>query len=407
MRGNVNSGSRGTTKKRILAMSLIILILLVGGIILYNTVFKKSETYTVVSGYVEKTTDTQGIVIKEEKVVDLNNNNAIIPLIEQSKRVRKSESIAIYQDNKYQEYNEKINEMDKQIEILINDLPEVYSSDISYIENQIEKLGKEARNSTSYIKMQEYKTKIDELSNQKITLLGELSPSGSKVRELIDKRNQIEENYKNSSDNIKSPISGCITYKLDGLEKITDTEKVFSYTVNDFNDIFSKYSTNLSNDFGIKIINNFISYIVIKTSNNEYIKEGNKYYLAFTDKSDSKESTVLSKVIDIDDDNKYCIFKISNDIENLVDSRMENIRVVWAKKTGMAVPLSAISLNEKANIGNVTIIKNGDYITVPIKIILSNDNIAIVDNLTDEEKTQNNIQSNYKLEIYDQLVIKE
>ena len=89
MRGKVNSVVRGFSKKRFIFMSLTILILLVGGIILYNTIFKKSETYTVVSGYVEKTTDTQGIVIKQEKLVDLNNNSAIIPLIEQGKRVRK------------------------------------------------------------------------------------------------------------------------------------------------------------------------------------------------------------------------------------------------------------------------------------------------------------------------------
>ena len=51
------------------------------------------------------------------------------------------------------------------------------------------------------------------------------------------------------------------------------------------------------------------------------------------------------------------------------------------------------------------VIKNGDYTKVPIKIILSNDNIAIVENLNKEEKLQYNIQNNTELEIYDQLVI--
>ena len=73
----------------------------------------------------------------------------------------------------------------------------------------------------------------------------------------------------------------------------------------------------------------------------------------------------------------------------------------------MAIPLDAITLNENSNIGNITMIKNGDYITVPIKIILSNENIAIVDNLSDEDKKNNNIQGEYTLEVYDQVLIKE
>lgn len=394
-------------KKNIFVMCIIILVIIIVSIIIYKSVFKKSETYTVVNGYVEKSNDTQGVVIKQEQLINLSNNNAIIPLIEQGKRVRKFESVAIYKDNNYQEYINKVNELDKQIETLIKDLPQMYSNDISYIENQIELLGKQAKKTTSYIKIQEYKTKIDELSNQKITLLGELSPSGSKVRELIEKRTQIEESYKNSSDNIKSPMSGCITYKIDGLENCTDISKTFTYTASDIDNILSKYKENVSSDFGIKVVNNFLAYLIVKVQNNDYIKEGNSYYIRFTDKTDLKESAILSKIISIDEENKYCIFKITNGIEKIVDSRIENIEIIWTKKSGMAVPLNGITLEHDSNIGKVTIIKNGDYAEAIVKVVLANDNIAIVENLTDEEKLNNNIQNNNKLEVFDQLVIKE
>lgn len=409
MRGNVQTSSKMKrfSKRRIVSLTIVLILIIILSIVLYKTIFKKSQTYIVVNGYVEKSNDTQGVLIKEEQVVNINSNSAVIPLVEQGKRVRKTESIAIYKDNKYQDYINNINELDSQIESLVKDLPKTYSNDITYIENQIELLGKQSRNTTSYIKIQEYKTKIDELTNQKISLLGELSPSGSKVRELIDKRTRLEEAYKNSSDNIKSPISGCITYKTDGLEKFTDISKVFSYNIEDIEGIFNKYKGNVSSDFGIKVINNFIAYIIIKVPNNEYIKTGNSYYIKFNDKSELKESAVLRKIINIDDANKYCIFEITNGIEKIVDSRIENVEVIWTKKTGMTVPLSGINLDNNSNIGNVTIIKNGDYLQVPIKIILYNDNIAVVDNLTEDEKISNNIESTNTLEVYDQIVIKE
>lgn len=410
MRGNVQTPNKikpkSIKKKNIVVIIVAVICLVVICAIIYECVIQKSQTYTVVNGYVEKSSNVQGIVIKQEKVIDINNNNAIIPLVEQGERIRKTESVALYKDNNYQEYISKINDLDKQIETLIKDLPQNYSNDITYIESQIELLGKQARKTTSYIKIQEYKTKIDELTSQKITILGELSPSGSKVRELIDTRKNIEENYKSSANNIKSSMAGCVTYKIDGLEGITDTSKVLNYTKNEIDDIFSKYRSNTSSDFGIKIVDNFSAYIIVKVQNNEYIKSGSNIYIKFTDKSNVKESAILTKVVDIDEDNKYCIISMSNGIEKLIDSRCENIEIIWTRKSGMAVPLNAITV-DSSNIGKVTTIKNGDYQEVPIKISLSNDNIAIVDNLTDEERKNNGIENKNTLEIYDQLVIKE
>lgn len=410
MRGNVQTPNKikpkSIKKKNIVVIIVAVICLVVICAIIYECVIQKSQTYTVVNGYVEKSSNVQGIVIKQEKVIDINNNNAIIPLVEQGERIRKTESVALYKDNNYQEYISKINDLDKQIETLIKDLPQNYSNDISYIESQIELLGKQARKTTSYIKIQEYKTKIDELTSQKITILGELSPSGSKVRELIDTRKNIEENYKSSANNIKSSMAGCVTYKIDGLEGITDTSKVLNYTKNEIDDIFSKYRSNTSSDFGIKIVDNFNAYIIVKVQNNEYIKSGSNIYIKFTDKSNVKESAILTKVVDIDENNKYCIISMSNGIEKLIDSRCENIEIIWTRKSGMAVPLNAITV-DSSNIGKVTTIKNGDYQEVPIKISLSNDNIAIVDNLTDEERKNYGIENKNTLEIYDQLVIKE
>jgi len=403
MRGNVQTPNKikpkSIKKKNIVVIIVAVICLVVICAIIYECVIQKSQTYTVVNGYVEKSSNVQGIVIKQEKVIDINNNNAIIPLVEQGERIRKTESVALYKDNNYQEYISKINDLDKQIETLIKDLPQNYSNDITYIESQIELLGKQARKTTSYIKIQEYKTKIDELTSQKITILGELSPSGSKVRELIDTRKNIEENYKSSANNIKSSMAGCVTYKIDGLEGITDTSKVLNYTKNEIDDIFSKYRSNTSSDFGIKIVDNFNAYIIVKVQNNEYIKSGSNIYIKFTDKSNVKENAILTKVVDIDEDNKYCIISMSNGIEKLIDSRCENIEIIWTRKSGMAVPLNAITV-DSSNIGKVTTIKNGDYQEVPIKISLSNDNIAIVDNLTDEERKNNGIENKNTLLFY-------
>ena len=111
MRGNVQTPNKikpkSIKKKNIVVIIVAVICLVVICAIIYECVIQKSQTYTVVNGYVEKSSNVQGIVIKQEKVIDINNNNAIIPLVEQGERIRKTESVALYKDNNYQEYISK------------------------------------------------------------------------------------------------------------------------------------------------------------------------------------------------------------------------------------------------------------------------------------------------------------
>lgn len=193
-------------KHNILVVVMIIAIVI--SIVIYKRYLNVKTTYTVVNGYVEKTTDTLGIILKDETVVELNKKEAAIPIIEQNKRVAKDEVVAMYKNARYDEYLNNIDELDKTIQTLIVDLPASYSNDVSSLDAQITALSKKARDETSYIKMQEYKSKIDELAYKKVIILGQRSPEGSKVRELIEQREQVEKNSMSfSTDNILSPVS--------------------------------------------------------------------------------------------------------------------------------------------------------------------------------------------------------
>ena len=157
-KGSFKNKLRITIKKNkfnIIIIAVVLLIIACVGI--YNNFFGNIETYTVVSGYVEKSSDTQGYLIKEEKVASSSSSDVAIPVIDQGKKAAKNEIIAIYKDESYTKYLQEIENMDKEIQTLIKDLPSTYSSDIKDIDNQISETSKDALKTTSYIKMQEYK----------------------------------------------------------------------------------------------------------------------------------------------------------------------------------------------------------------------------------------------------------
>lgn len=393
------------TRKNILIIFSILLIVL--AVILYKRIFKSKVTYTIMNGYVEKVSNVTGVVLKEETIIDLKNSASAVPIIEQGKRVGKGDIIATYKSADYENYLSQIEQVDADIQTLIKDLPATYSVDVASIESEISELVKQAQNTTSYLKMQEYKSKIDELTYKKVLILGELSPSGSKTRELIEKRQDIEEKNKSSNDNIKAVKSGIVTYKLDNLETIADMKKVNEFGKDDFDNIFEKYSDNNSNNFGIKIVNNYLAYLAIKIpidENDEYIKENKKYVIKTNEKESINFSGTLIKSLKSDTEN-YLLFQITDNIENLIDHRTINLEVIWNKTVGMAVLKDAIRRNEQDTYYYVTVVNGGEYLDVPVKIISSSEGIYIVENFTKEEKEQLGITNNNKINLYDILVI--
>ena len=394
------------TKKNIVI--ILTLLLIISSFILYKVIVKSKRTYTVVNGYVEKVSDVTGLVLKDETVIKLNNETSAIPIVEQGKRVSKNDVIATYKSENYENYLAQIEQVDREIEILVKDLPATYSVDVANIEEEISELVRQAQNTTSYLKMQEYKSKIDQLAYKKVIILGELSPTGSKIRELIEKRKKMEESNHSSKDNIKAVKSGVVTYKIDKLENIYDFENILNFSKEDFENIFSKYSENNSNDFGIKIVDNYLAYLAIKIPKglyDEFIKEEYRYNIKTNEKNSDSFIGTLIKKIDARDEN-YLLFKITDGIENIVDYRMISLEIIWDKTEGMAVLKNAIKRNEQNTYDYVTVVNGGEYLQVPVKIVSSNEGICIVENFTSEEKEILGISDNRnKISLYDILVV--
>lgn len=388
---------------------LMFVILMFGIFKLYEHFFKSQLTYIIVNGYVEKTSDTQGIAIKKETILDIDKTNVTVPIIEQDKRTAKGEIVAIYKTKKYEDYLLKIEEMDKEIQTVIKDLPTVYSNEVVYIDNQISVLSKEINGINSYIKMQEYKNKIDNLLYKKIITLGEISPAGSKIKELVESRKKFEEDSKISSDSLRSTAAGLVTYKTDGLENEVNIDNILNYSDKEIEKIIEKYSQNTENNYGIKIIDNYMAYIIIKEPiglNDSYIKEGKEYTLKLIDKENINITGSLIKNIK-NETNNYCIFKIKNGIENIIDSRTINLEVIWTKTKGMAILTEAIRKDTSEAYDYITIIKGGQYIKIPIEIKISSDSICIIENISQERRKELNITNTDNFSLYDQVVIQE
>lgn len=203
-------------------------------------------------------------------------------------------------------------------------------------------------------------------------------------------------------------MSGVATYKIDLLEYEIDFDKVLNYDISKLEEIISKYSQNNTNNFGIKIIDNFKCYFLTKEiddENSQYIKEGRNYQIKLSNKS--SDDSIVATLVKSEKSNGYIynIFSINNGIENIVDVRETEAEIIWTKKEGLVVPLNAIT--KKNNISYVTLVSKGEYIEIPIKEVISNDTICVIENYTKDELTELNLSFSGSVSRYDQLVINE
>ena len=371
--------------------------------------FSKKTIYTVINGNIESSEETNIYLLKKETIVDYDKNQSVTAIIDQGKRASRYEAVATYKNDSYDDYQKQIEDIDKQIQTLVKDLPLTYSADISNIDDKILKYSNEVQGTTSYLKIQEYKTKLDELAYKKITILANSSPDSSAIRDLVAKRENLVNLSKTSDHNIISPVSGIVTYKIDGLEGVISYDEILNYSASELEKFISMYDSNTNNEFGIKIIDNFGAYFLVKTPSgkyDEYIKEGKSYNIRVSDLENLVLTATLIKNIN-DSGYNYSLFEIHNEIDSLVDYRKLSCEIVWNTIEGMAVPLNAIYTDEVNNYPYVLMVYGTDYVKVPINIVSKSDSIALVENVDKEVYEKCNLDTTFILELYDELVIEK
>ncbi len=384
---------------------IIIVVFIVILISLFAIWYKREKDVKVSeanNGKYEIYTETKGYILNNETIVEYNKNETLIPIAESEKRITINSVIGIYKNAEYEKFLAKLVGMDLEINQKLELLPEIYSNEVISIDNEIDEITKKIKSISSYIQMGDYKTKLDNLAYKKALTVSSLTPSGSDVKSLILQRDVYKENMNKSSNNIKAPISGVIVYTNDGLENKFEINDISKFTKNSAEEIINSYDKIQEDTFGIKIVDNYESYILIKEDkeNDKYITEGRIYTIELLDKN-SKIKGLLVKKISSEKEN-YCIFKISNNVEGLVNLRKADIKVIWRELTGFVVDNTSIKTVN--NIDYITILNLNKYIDIPVKTLLKLDNQSLIKNYTDAEKLELNLVGTINLNVYDRVV---
>lgn len=376
-------------------------------IVIFLLVFsirENTKQYLVQNGNLEYTEITTGYIIKEEMIILKDQTKVLVPVIAEGDRISKDDIIATYKGEEYQNYEETLSRMDKEILERMKDLPIVYSSEVDAIEDTIYTLVKESIGETSYNKMQDYNQKINSNINKRANIIGDLSPDGAEIKKLIKERNEYEAQAKNSNDNILAPIPGIVSYTTDGLENKLNYFNIRNIDYSTIKNIIKEEKA--TDNTKIKIVNNYEAYIVIRASkdNVKYIKEGYDYKLRVIEQDNYELLGSLEKV-NATEDGIEAYFKVTNGIENIINLREAEIEIVWDSSSGLIVPSNSLNKYDNIDAYYITTIKGTQYENIPVVVRIENESYILVKNYTDEQLQELGLTSDYSLKLYDRVIV--
>ena len=372
-----------------------------------NLIRKPTETFVVENGKIYQEEFAEGYIIRNESIININDaNTGIVPIKSEGEKVAKGESIYRYCIDNEEEINQKIEEIDLEIQQNLDSDDTYFSTDLKLINNQIDQKLDNLYENNDIQKIIQEKNDINTYLTRKMKIKSENSNNNT-LKTLMDTRNSYENQLKENSKYIQAETSGVISYRIDGLETILKSDN-FSYLSEEFLnglDVKTGQIIAASSESG-KIVDNFKCNIVCilesEEAKNSEVEDSVKLRLQNSEEISAK---IVYKSVE-SDDKVLLVFEINDSVVDLIKYRKTSFDIIWWSDSGLKIPNSAIKYDGEF----AYVIRNraGLKEKILVKVLRKNEKYSIVENYSYTELEEagydmSTLSSKKSISIYDQI----
>ena len=401
---------RKDKKNKNIVMKIIFIVIILYVIYAIYLITKTStDTIIVDTGTLTEEESSTGYIIREETVVQGENyKNGIYQIVSEGERAAKDQTIFRYYGKNEEELQTKIDEIDEKIqEAMEKEESSIFSSDIQTLEEQITKKIQELKEITDIQTLAEYKKEISEVMLKKAKIIGEESQSGSYIKKLIEQREEYEEELTEGSEYMTAPVSGVVSYKVDGLEEVLTIDGIENLTAESLEELNLKTGKIIStSDECAKVINNFNCYIavVLDSSVAQEAEVGDTVQITLS--SGENIEADIYYMQKQEDDSILIVFEMDTLKEDLISYRKISISITWWSYSGIKIPNEAI-LEDENNLKYVVQKTSTGTTKVLVKVLKKNDQYSIISNYSSDDLDELGIDSSTYtgIEVYDTILM--
>lgn len=331
-----------------------------------------------------------GIIIRSEEVLNVEKGQKIQKIKENNEKVSKNEIVAKVSTQNEQDIMKRIEEVNKKIEQALSENQiNVNSAQNITINEKIERVLAHVSDTNFQSKIEEYDKEIKNSLYEKAKISGELTKEGSKLKNLIKEKENLEATLNSNTKNVISTSAGNISYIVDGYEQKLKADN-FEYLTEDIlKSVDIKRGTVLSvSDNKAKIIKDFNTYIacIVKKDRLKDVKKGKTLELNINNEYEAL--SMVEYIKDIDNSKSIVVFSTNKLSTELSKYRKISLGIIWWSEVGLKVSNKAIKKIEKQHF----VVKNKSGFTelIPVKLIKETEEYSLVSGYASKLRSKQN-----------------
>ena len=396
-------------KKKYIIYAILGFIILYIFLSIYWLVKTPGDTIMVNNGTLTLEESSTGYILREETVLKGENyKNGLTPIVVEGERAAKGQTIFRYSGLEEKETKAKIEEINSKIQEALANQPNIFATaDIKNLEKQIDEKSQDLEKLTDISIITEYKKQIEEILNKEAKIAGTQSKSGAYIGQLTKEKEEYENKLTADSEYITAPMSGVVSYRVDGLEDILSVEDFSTITKESLENLELKTGkiVSTSAESG-KIINNFSCYIatVLNSEAAKNAEIGKKVKITLS--SGNEINAEIKYVAKEKNDEILVVFELKTLTQELIEHRKISLNITWWSASGYKIPNSSILEDEKG-LKYVIRRKSGEDKKIIVKVLNKNEKYSIIGTYSDEELNLLgiDIDKNQKIMKYDNILV--
>ena len=317
----------------------------------------KTETVNRYSQY--KTIDTEGIAIRNERLIEKKVNGYIYYKLDNGSRVSKDGTIAeVYPSENDSVIQQQINQIDQEIAILeeIELQGTAGRSSLDLIDKQTRQVISRIMvgvNAPVLTDLEQWHAELRELMNKRQMVIGKVTEFKDRITELSTQRKQLANAFSKATQTITSPVAGYFVSSADGYESALVFDDAVSLTTEQVVNAMNGDPSVVPGNVIGKVVGDYKWYLACNVPAAEAgdLRLGNSITLVLPFVDDEAIPAVV-KAINRDKSGKVTlVFECSYMSSALSSIRIETVQVRLARYEGLRVPSRSIVTNEEGEQG--------------------------------------------------------
>ncbi len=369
-----------------------------------------NPTDTVEYGNIQIIDHLECYVVRNEKRIHSDQEGEIKYFVKEGEKVEKGYKVLeIYKGIVEESTKNRLSVLDQKIKALQENNVEWFRADAQNLNKEIDSLIEDIKQSQiqgDLIKVAQLEKELKSKLEKKKIISEDNILEGENLEDLKAEQEMLTKKINHNVSYITSPMSGIISYHVDGYESVLNPQNMASME----KEMLEKENSELTDLRGahvienqplFKIVDDSVWYMVtwVDDSILSHYKEGKNIIFKF---SDEQIGGKVSKIIENKDENMI-IFELDEYVSNFYNIRKIDLDVIAVNYEGLKIYRDSI-VEKDGKKGVYVLDVNRQARFKPIQIIGYDDTYAIVENTVFYEGEGENKKAISTIRLYDEIV---